>query len=167
MCRFPLFVDIRFRRIVVVGAGTIASRRVRTLLAYGARPVVVAREACAEIKRLAAERSIELKEQSYESNVLAGAWMVLACTDQEALNRTVCQDGRKAGALANNCSSREDCDFFFPSVVKNAELSVGITGTGSSHRAVREARMKIEELLGGNDADYDWNQGESAGIGTE
>ena len=96
----------------------------------------------------------------FEENMLQGVRMVLACTDDHSCNAEICQKARRRGILANNCSSQEDCDFFFPSIVKQGDLVIGINAGGTHHKKVKQTREKIEQAIGGNDADYNRNQGE-------
>lgn len=164
---FPLFVDISKKRILVVGGGTIALRRIGTLLQFTGQVEVAAKEVCPRIRELESDGSVRVVGGRFEEAMLDGIFMALACTDDHDLNSRIYRRCRELGILANNCSDQNECDFLFPSVVKQKELVVGITAGGRDHRKVKAAREKIERILGGNDADYNWNQGESSGVGTK
>lgn len=164
---FPLFVNLSGRRILVVGAGTIALRRIKVLLQFGAELLVAAVRLHPEVERLVEEGTVKLTGNEFEPWMLEEVFMVLACTDDQELNSGICKKAQKAGIFANNCSNQEECDFFFPSVVKQGELVLGINAGGTDHRKVKKVREQMEQILGGNDADYNRNQGEPSGIDTK
>ena len=86
---FPLFVDLSDKQIVVVGAGGIASRRVRTLLSFAAHITVVSPDATEEIAKLDAEGRIHWIKENYSRERLADADLVLACTDHPEINSDI------------------------------------------------------------------------------
>ena len=85
---FPIFIDLSEKHIVVVGAGKIASRRVRTLLEFAGKITVVAPEISEEILAMAGKGPVQLKRRAFEEADLDGADMVLAITDDKELNQT-------------------------------------------------------------------------------
>lgn len=145
--RFPLFVDLTDKKIVVVGAGTIAARRVRTLCQFSGNITVVATQACQEIRTLAQEGQIRLVERPYCREDIYDAWMVVAATDDEAVNRDIYTAGRCLGAWVNVASDQNLCDFHFPGIVKQDPLVVGVNASGVDHHLARRARQKIQDCL--------------------
>ena len=143
--KFPLFIDLSGRKILVVGGGNIALRRINTLMMYGADITVIAEQACGGIEVLAAEEKITLNLRGFNFEDLKDKFMVIAATDDLELNRQITCAARKNGSIANNASDRSDCDFYFPAVIVNEKLSIGICGTGDDHRAVSQAAAEIRE----------------------
>lgn len=148
---FPMFVNLENRKILVAGAGTIACRRIRTLLEFRARITVVAPEICSELEKYETEGKITVLRRRAGEEKWEDLFLFLACTGDSAENKRLCAAARAAGIPANNCSSREDCDFYFPSVICQEELVIGINGGGSSHRKVKDVRRKLEEYLDAED----------------
>lgn len=140
--KFPLFVDLTGRPVAVFGGGAVAVRRVRTLLAFGADLTVVAPEPDPALSEL----GVRLERRAYRPGELGAAALVLAATDDPAVNRAITREAREKGIPANNASDHTDSDFFFPAVILTEELTVGITGTGANHRAVRRAAETIREM---------------------
>lgn len=148
---FPMFVNLEKRKVLVAGAGTIACRRIRTLLEFGAQITVAAPEICCELEQYEAEGKITVLRRKAGEENWEDLFLFLACTDDSVENRRLCAAARAAGILANNCSSREDCDFYFPSVICQEDLVIGINGGGNSHRKVKEVRRNLEEYLDAQD----------------
>lgn len=141
--KFPLFMDMTGRKVLVVGGGKIAARRVQTLKAFGADITVVAPEVLPEIN------GVTICKRTFAPGDLDGAFLVLAATDDMELNHTIAAEAAARGILANNASDRRDNDFYFPAVALTEDVSVGICGTGADHRKVAKLAAKIRTFLSG------------------
>ena len=144
---FPMFVDISEWKILVVGAGKIAQRRIETLLQFASSITVIAPECSEKIRQWAQEGRICLKTRAYAPQDLEGMRIVCAATNQNALNEKIGQECRKRGILVNVCSDQTLCDFHFPGVVLKEELTIGINASGKNHRKAKEARIAIEKCM--------------------
>ncbi|MDO4490985.1 MAG: bifunctional precorrin-2 dehydrogenase/sirohydrochlorin ferrochelatase [Lachnospiraceae bacterium] len=144
---FPVFIDISEKKIVVVGAGKIGSRRIRTLLDFNDHITVIAPEAQPEILELAQEGRINWIRQNYERELILDADMVLACTDDPELNSGIYSVCKCLGIQINVCSDKNKCDFYFPGVVHDENVVIGITASGADHHQAKEVREKIEKIL--------------------
>lgn len=145
---FPMFIDLSGSRILVVGAGRIAARRVRALLLFSPREIrVAAPGVCEELQRAAQENRIILEQRTYDRELLAEMDLVLAATDDPACNEQVAMDCRERGIPVNVCHSKELCDFYFPGVAVEGNLTAGVTAGGTDHGMARKARERIEEVL--------------------
>lgn len=128
MKTFPIMLDIRSRRAVVIGGGPVGARKAASLLAAGAAVTLVDPAA-------AAVEGATILRESYRPQHLAGASLVFACTDDRATNARIAADARAAGALVNAADQPEDCDFYLPAVVADGEVVVAI-GTGGAAPAL-------------------------------
>ncbi|HJA11345.1 MAG TPA: bifunctional precorrin-2 dehydrogenase/sirohydrochlorin ferrochelatase [Candidatus Mediterraneibacter merdipullorum] len=145
---FPMFIDLSGKEVLVAGGGNIALRRVRTLLAFGARIRVTAPRLSRELEQLASGGKIKAEQRTYQTEDIKGMDMVLAATDDRETNRRICTDCRAAGIPVNVADDRRLCDFYFPSVVLTDDAVVGISCGGGDHAKVKELRRKIEGACG-------------------
>lgn len=145
---FPLFVDIRGKKILIVGAGTIAARRAEALLGFGPDLTVVAPEISEKILELAKKGCLQVRTRAYKTGDCQGCWMVLAASDDAKLNARVCREAKAAGAIVNNASDRTQCDFHFPGLVRSGSAVIGINGGGEDHKLAKDLRIRIEKSLG-------------------
>lgn len=149
---FPIFVDLTDREILVVGGGTVASRRIRVLTGFCEHITVVAPEVSGEIARSISSEPggcrLTVFQRSFEPSDLDGRHLVLAATDDAGLNRRIAEMCRAKGIPVNDCSDRRFCDFQFPSVVRDEDVVIGINASGKNHRLVKETRKRIERCLG-------------------
>jgi len=131
MKTFPVMLNVQGRLAVVVGGGPVGLRKARSLSQAGARVLLVA----PQIKESQVTSGIEIVRAGYRDDLLHGALLVFACTDEGALNARIAADARKAGALVNAADQPEDCDFFLPAVVADGEVVIAI-GTGGASPAL-------------------------------
>lgn len=145
---FPLFFDLKDKKIVVIGGGLIAARRIEVLRSCGAEIILIAKKPADDLKRLADGGEIKLLERSYEEGDLQGAFMAMAATDNRDVNEKVYTDAREAGIAVNVCDKKEQCDFYFPAVFEDEKIIGGlISKEGKDHQAVKEAASRIRECL--------------------
>mgnify|MGYP000218955073 FL=1 len=150
MAYFPLFVDLEGRQVLVVGGGKIAMRRVRTLLEFGCEITVVSPEVCEELREKVLWKKKRYDETDLESLGNVGEAsrfvFVLAAAAPEVNEKIVC-DCRKKKIPVNNASNRDQCDFYFPGIVQNGNVVVGVTASGSDHKEARKTVEKIRSIF--------------------
>ena len=146
--RFPLFMSLSGKTVTVVGAGKIASRRIKVLLEYGARIRVIAPQICAEIRALPG--SLEIIEREYERGDVSGSFMVIAATDSREVNQKAGADAKAEGIHVSVADSREECSFYFPAVIRKGSISIGLVSDGSDHAAAARTAGELREYLQAN-----------------
>ena len=145
---FPMFIDLTDKKILVAGGGTIALRRIRTLLKFRADIRVIAPELCEELAQLESEGKISAERREYRTPDIDGVYIVLAATDDHEVNRRIWEECRAAGVTVNVADDRSLCDFYFPSIVMTEDTVIGVNCGGEDHAKVKETRIKIEEMFG-------------------
>lgn len=140
MAYFPMFVELNNKQVLIVGGGRVALRKVTKLLPYGASITVCAPTVCDEILKLSA---VKILTQSFCDELLNGADMVIAATDDRELNRRVSALCREQKIPVNTVDDPELCSFIFPCLVKSGSLSVGISTGGASPSAAQHIKEKV------------------------
>ena len=144
---FPLFVDLSEKRILVVGAGKIATRRVESLLDFAGSITVAAPEATERIRQLSREKKICWINGIYHKDMTEEADFVLAATDDDVCNTRIVKDCKARNIPVNACHKKELCDFYFPGIIRRENLVMGITSGGQDHQKIREIREKTERIF--------------------
>ena len=144
---FPRFIDLTEKKILVAGGGTIALRRVRTLLKFGADIRVIAPELCGELAQMEEEGKITAEHRGYRAGDICGAQIVLAATDDREVNRKIREECRTAGIIVNVADDKSLCDFYFPAVVMTDEAVIGINSGGADPSITKNIRREIEEMF--------------------
>lgn len=145
--RFPLFIDLMGKNILVVGAGKIATRRVKTLLPFGCNIKVVAPSISDEIQQLADAGKLQLEQRAFLEDDLQEAFLVVSAAGCREVNHTVAVLSREKGIYASVADCWEECSFYFPAVVTKGQTVIGITGDGIHHRAVSGTAKQIREKI--------------------
>lgn len=143
----PLFHNLRGRLVVVVGGGDIALRKACLLTEAGARLRVVAPEIAPQLAQLATQHGGENLLQAYQSEQLAGAQLVIAATDNHALNAEVSRDAQALNLPVNAVDAPELCTVIFPAIVDRSPLLIAVSTGGHAPVLARLTRARIETLF--------------------
>lgn len=147
MKHYPLFMDLAGRACLVVGAGAVAARKVRALLACGARVTVVGERPAAAFRALE-RRGVRLAPRRFRAGDVARQALVIAATDDRAVNAAVAVAARRRGIPVNAVDDPQNCTFIVPAVLRRGDLTVAISTGGKSPAAARLVKQRIAALLG-------------------
>jgi precorrin-2 dehydrogenase / sirohydrochlorin ferrochelatase len=147
MAKYPIFLELSGRRVVLVGGGAVAVRKASSLLEAGARLVVIAQKPSEAMIGLCASHGAELVRDRYAKQYVAEAVLVIAATDDEAVNEQVCRDCQELEVLCNVVDEPQLCDFFVPAVVKRGDLQIAIGTEGYCPAYAGHLRQKLEAIF--------------------
>ncbi len=136
---------------LVIGAGNIATRRVKTLLNFKFNVRIVSRHISVDMATLItgkdSHKKIEIIERTFEPNDITNCDIVLACTNDRRVNEIIGIAAKKANIPVSVCDSAEESDFWFPAIALSETMNVGIVGEGGNHRLTRENASKIRTFI--------------------
>lgn len=144
---FPIFLKIAARPCMVVGAGHLAESKIESLRAAHAKVTVIAPAARPSIVELAAAGEIEWQQREYVDGDLTGQFLVVAATDNAAVNRAVYREATERNVICNAVDDPPFCDFYFPSVVRRGDLQIAISTAGASPALAQRLRKEINAQL--------------------
>jgi precorrin-2 dehydrogenase/sirohydrochlorin ferrochelatase len=145
---FPISLDINDRDCAVIGGGEVAARKVAALLASGGKVRVISPELNVELREFEQAGRVEWLGRQYRRGDLAEAFLVIAATDDEAVQVEVYGEAEQNGQLINVADVPHRCNFILPAVVKRNDLTISISTAGKSPALARKLRRSIEELIG-------------------
>ena|SRR5689334_3588476 len=140
---YPVFLDLKDRPVLVVGAGKVALRKTKGLLEAGARVTVVAPDALPEFDEL----PVRLLRRPFRAADLAGALLVFAATNDRQVNHRIGIAAKGRGVFANIADSASECDFLVPARVTQGEIQIAISTGGLNPRVSAELRRKLDSIL--------------------
>jgi len=144
----PVNLIVRDRRVVVVGGGRIAARKIEPLLDLGARVVVVAPAVGPEVRGWVDAGRCELVEREFRAGDLDGAWFALTATDDPAVNAAVYAAGEAGRVWVNSADDPANCSFTMMSVIRRADLVVAVGTGGRSPALAAYLRRFLTKELG-------------------
>ena len=148
MSYYPILLDLRGQTTVVVGGGQVAQRKIETLLEHGADVHVIANELTPTLRDQVEAGKITWNGAEYDERALKGTFLVVAATDNTALNRQVSEDAKRKGILINAVDQPSDCSFIVPSVLRRGDLLIAVSTSGSSPMLAKKIRRTLEEQFG-------------------
>ena len=151
---YPVFLRLGGRKCVVVGGGTVASRKVSELLDAGADVTVIADIPNERLEALAEANEITLQRRAFESGDMDGAFIVFAATDDDEVNAEIASLGSKSGALVNAVDNPPHCDFFSAGVLKRGPLRIAVSTSGFCPAAASTIRRELETQYGESYGEY-------------
>ena len=180
---YPVFLDLQGVSVLLVGGGTIATRKAAGLAEAGAVITVVAPEINAELRTLAAS----VEQRAYRNGEAGTFQLVLTATDDATVNAQVSSDAKAAGVWVNSADDPQNCSFILPAVARRGLVTMAISTGGASPALASRLRTDIAEReltpavqaaavelsrqrdeikdAGGSTEDIDWTDRVSAALG--
>jgi siroheme synthase-like protein len=140
---YPVFLDLKDRPVLVVGAGKVALRKARGLLDAGARVTVIAPVWDSEFASL----PVRLVPRRFRASDLAGHVLVFAATNDRLTNHRIGIAAKGKGVFANIADSARECHFIVPARVHRGGVQIAISTGGENPRLSAELRKKLDEIL--------------------
>jgi precorrin-2 dehydrogenase/sirohydrochlorin ferrochelatase len=145
---YPVNLNLRGKKCVVIGGGRVAERRVLGLIECGAKVAVISPRLTPKLRELSKKNKIRYIERPYRPRDLKGAHLAVASTDNQGVNRRVYREAKRLGILVNVVSAPLLSDFTAPSVVRRGDLMITISTAGKSPGLSRRLRMDLEKIFG-------------------
>lgn len=153
MAHFPMFIDLTGKPCRIAGGGRVALRKAQVLLDFGASVTVIAPEICDELAALA----VHTQQRRFRGEDCAGAVLMVAATDDRAVNHEIAVRCAQLGIPVNVTDSGEESTFLFPAYQKTGDVVAAFSGSGSSPLIARKLKEQtqlppvlgeLNELLG-------------------
>ena len=145
---YPIMLNVRDQRCVVIGGGEVAERKVIAFLECGAAVCVISPNISPELRRLCDDRQIQVINRDYRTGDLSNALVAIAATDDPNVNASVFSEGKEKGILTNVVDDPEKSTFIVPSMLRRGDLLISISTSGRSPALARKIRTELEQQYG-------------------
>ncbi|MBI3796074.1 MAG: bifunctional precorrin-2 dehydrogenase/sirohydrochlorin ferrochelatase [Deltaproteobacteria bacterium] len=145
---YPIFLDLQTRPCLVIGGGTVAERKVGSLLQANAQVTVISPTCTSQLGAWAANGMITLHQRLYCSGDLQDFSVVFAATNDEILHEKIAFEAKKAGILLNVVDRPALCSFIVPAIVSRGDLTLAISTGGTSPALAKKIRQTLEQHFG-------------------
>jgi len=145
---YPVYLDIQHKKCLVVGGGSVGTRKVNTLLECGARVTVVSPKISEALEALSDHHAIDIQKKRYQSTDLNGVFLVIGATSDERLNQQISNDAGQLNILCNIADRPAACNFILPAIVQRGDLVIAISSSGNSPAFAKKLRKDIEQQYG-------------------
>ena len=135
---YPINVNIKGKRCLIVGGGQVAERKVEGLLKAGAKVVVISSRLTPKLKRLSDRGIIMNIARNYRKGDLKGAVLAFGATNDPGINRRILREAREEGVFLNAVDDPQNSDFAVPSLVCRGDLLISISTGGKKPGTIAE-----------------------------
>ncbi len=144
---YPINLNIKGKRCVVIGGGKVAERKVKNLLHSGARVRVVSPDLTRLLSKWVNQGKINYTRSEYRAGYLKGAFLVYAATSNRKVNAEIARDAILRKLLVNVADAPMESTFILPAVVRKREVSIAISTNGLSPAKSVRIRDRLKTLL--------------------
>ncbi len=148
MSLFPVFLKLEGKPCLVVGAGSVAHSKIKSLLRAGASVRVVAPSAHPDVAATADAGAVEWLRREFVPSDLDGVVLVIAATSSPEVNESVYRQAGLRNVLCNAVDDPEHCDFYYPAIVQRGKFQIAISTDGKSPALAQRLRRELEEQFG-------------------
>ena len=145
---YPVNLNLKGRKCVVIGGGGVAERKVRRLLDCGAGVRIISPEITPGLKKLVKAKKIVFRNRRVSLKDISGAYLVVSAAGERKINSFVSSYCRRKGILINVVDSPRECSFILPSVVRRGDLSISISTAGIIPALSKKIRRDLEKIFG-------------------
>lgn len=147
MALLPIFLDVNDKPCLVVGGGDTAVRKIASLCRAGAKVRVISPQLDERLDELASTDTIEHLGRVFSDDDLDGSYLVIAATDDRAVNQRVSQLARERAIPVNVVDEPRECSFIMPSVIDRSPVVVAISTSTASPVLARLLRSRLESMI--------------------
>ena len=141
---YPVYLNLRGRRCVIIGGGTVAEGKIARLLESGADICVVSPDATAGIRQFVADGAVRWEQRKYRAGDLEGAFIAIAATNVREVNRRIFEEANERGVMLNAVDDPPNCSFIAPSIVQRGPVTLAISTGGVSPALARKLRESLQ-----------------------
>jgi siroheme synthase-like protein len=144
---FPVMLNLKKRRVLIVGGGTVAARKLAALALAGADIFVVSTSFSEELISVALSVSAQLCQAEYSIAALDGCSLCFACTSSQETNERVAADCRRQGVFFSRVDDQAEMDFILPACLRRGDLTVAVSTGGASPALAKSIRERLEIIF--------------------
>lgn len=144
---YPAMLDLRGKDAIVIGGDEIAAEKAAGLVAAGASVRVISPTFCDALLMLAEQQKVTLSPKAYQTGDLAGAFLVIAATNDPRLAESVWNESQERGQPINVVDMPRYCSFILPSILRRGQLTIAVSTEGASPGLAKRIRQQLEKLF--------------------
>lgn len=154
MSYFPMYMDMKNLKVLVVGGGNIAVEKLEKLVDFTTNITVISEMYSQEALVFLNEHHLTYHTRTYKEGDIQGYDMVIVATDGVVLHKRIYNESRPLRVLVNSVDDTAYCDFIFPSYIKKGDLSIAFSTSGTSPAFAKHIRRYFETIIPENVNDF-------------
>ena len=147
MSFFPMYMDMKNLKVLVVGGGYIATEKLEKLVDFTTQITVIALRVEDEAQNIIDKYELTLHQRAYNAGDIQGFDIVIVATDTVVLHKEIYEESRGSRILVNSVDNTDYCDFIFPSYVQKGDLTIAFSTGGASPAFAKQIRRHFEKII--------------------
>lgn len=147
MAYYPIMLNIKNKKCLVIGGGNVAYRKILSLLEFGGTVTAIAPKFIKDIWELSKNNRIELIDRKYQKNDVQNYNLVIVATNDKMLNKEISKECIDNNIPVNVVDDKELSTFITPSVIRRGDLTISISTNGKSPLLSRRIREMLENVI--------------------
>ncbi len=147
MSFFPMYMNMKHLKVLVVGGGYIATEKLEKLVDFTKEITVITIDVEMEAKMLIEKHALTLHQRAYQIGDIVGFDIVIVATDTVTLHKEIFEESRGSRVLVNSVDNTDYCDFIFPSYVQKGDLTIAFSTGGASPAFAKQIRRHFEKII--------------------
>lgn len=149
MTYYPICLDLKDKKCVVVGGGEVALRKVKSLLEAEAKVVIISPEIIFGIRELIDKNKITYLKQEYKSDDIAeDTFLIIAASNNKQLNAQIANEAKRLNLLVNVVDAPDLCNFIIPAILRRGDLIISISTSGKSPALAKKIKEDLRSIYG-------------------
>ncbi len=154
MSFFPMYMDMKNLKVLVVGGGYIATEKLEKLVDFTTQITVITLRIEDEAQNIIDKYELTLHQRAYNQGDIQGFDIVIVATDTVELHKEIYDESRGSRILVNSVDNTDYCDFIFPSYVQKGDLTIAFSTGGASPAFAKQIRRHFEKIIPDSVGDF-------------
>jgi len=150
MSFFPIYLNLENKKILIVGGGNIALRKLKKVLEFSTNIEIISKDFLNEFIKLANQYNLKLIKREFRDSDLDRFNIIIVATNSIELQKDIYFKSRDRNILINSVDSTKYCDFIFPSYIKKGDLLISISTNGIAPTISKLLKKHIEKIIPSN-----------------
>lgn len=148
MVFYPINLNIKDKKCVVIGGGIIATRKIKSLLAAQAQVLVISPQVTSIIQTLIDNQKINYIARDYQAGDIKGCFLVICATNNKKVNKMIAEEAESLGLLFNVIDDSTDSNFTVPAVIRRNDLLLTVSTNGKSPAVAKQIKAELSLIYG-------------------
>lgn len=148
MIVYPVNLNIKDKKCIVVGGGNVAERKVKSLLRANAAVNVISPNLTPTLQDLVMKKKVNYIARNYQAGDIKGCFLVICATDSKEINKIVAEEADNLGLLFNVIDDSKESNFTVPAVINRNDLIITVSTNGKSPAVAKQIKEELSQMYG-------------------
>ena len=145
---YPISLNLKDKKVVIIGGGKIAERKIKGLVKCDAKITLVSPNLSRNLETIIRKYKIKYFKKKYTSFIIKNQFLIFACTSDNDVNEKIFNDAERLGVLVNVCDDTKKCRFIVPAVIRKKGIVISISTDGKRPALSKKFKEVLKNEFG-------------------